>query len=71
MLEGGFVLPFGTVTLLLGDVEGSTWAWERDPEHTATAVGDLNELVNELGPRDGAFRRAPSWQSGHSLSRPP
>ena len=31
MVGGGFVLPSGTVTLVLGDVEGSTRAWETDP----------------------------------------
>jgi class 3 adenylate cyclase len=46
--EGGFVLPSGTVTLLLGDVEGSTRAWETDPNTTAAAIVGLNELVNEM-----------------------
>ena len=48
MSEGGFVLPSGTVTLLLGDVEGSTRAWEADAKTTAVAVDELNELVDEL-----------------------
>jgi predicted ATPase/class 3 adenylate cyclase/DNA-binding NarL/FixJ family response regulator len=45
---GGFVLPTGTVTLLLGDVEGSTRAWEDDPKSTEVAIVELNELVDEL-----------------------
>ena len=45
---GGFVLPTGTVTLLLGDVEGSTRAWENDPKATEAAIIELNELVDEL-----------------------
>jgi predicted ATPase/class 3 adenylate cyclase/DNA-binding CsgD family transcriptional regulator len=45
---GGFVLPSGTVTLLLGDVEGSTRAWEADPKTTETAVVELNGVVDEL-----------------------
>lgn len=28
------LLPRGTVTLLLADVEGSTWLWETHPETT-------------------------------------
>jgi predicted ATPase/class 3 adenylate cyclase len=45
---GGFVLPSGTVTLLLGDVEGSTRAWEADPKATEAATVELNDLVDEL-----------------------
>jgi len=41
MTEGGFVLPSGTVTLLLGDVEGSTRAWEADSQGMAMAVNEL------------------------------
>jgi class 3 adenylate cyclase len=48
MSEGAFVLPSGTVTLLLGDVEASTRTWESDPGATAAAIGELNGLVNEL-----------------------
>jgi len=48
MAGGGFVLPSGTVTLVLGDVEGSTRAWESDPATTETALSGLNELIDEL-----------------------
>ena len=48
MAGGGFVLPSGTVTLVLGDVEGSTRAWEADPTTTEAAVVELNELIDEL-----------------------
>ena len=48
MADGGFVVPSGTVTLLLGDVEGSTQAWEADPRSAQAAVVELNELVDEL-----------------------
>jgi predicted ATPase/class 3 adenylate cyclase/DNA-binding CsgD family transcriptional regulator len=52
--EGTFVLPTGTVTLLLGDVEGSTRAWEADWEAMSGAVAELNGLVDELvGVHDG------------------
>jgi len=44
----GFVLPSGTVTLLLGDVEGSTRAWESGPKMMEAAIVELNALVDEL-----------------------
>jgi predicted ATPase/class 3 adenylate cyclase/DNA-binding CsgD family transcriptional regulator len=45
---GGFVLPSGTVTLLLGDVEGSTRAWEADPRSAQVAMVEMFERVDEL-----------------------
>jgi predicted ATPase/class 3 adenylate cyclase/DNA-binding CsgD family transcriptional regulator len=52
--EGEFLLPTGTVTLLLADVEGSTAGWEADPEGMAGAIVELNELVDEqIGVHDG------------------
>jgi class 3 adenylate cyclase len=52
--EGNFVLPTGTVTLLLGDVEGSTRAWEADPENMRSAIAHVNNVVDEeVGRRDG------------------
>jgi predicted ATPase/class 3 adenylate cyclase len=46
--DGGFVLPTGTVSLLLADVEGSTRHWENDPEATGAAIADLNQVVDDL-----------------------
>ena len=43
-------MPTGTVTFLLTDVEGSTAAWERDPEGTAQAIANLDRLVAEVIP---------------------
>jgi len=37
--------PAGIVTFLLTDVEGSTAAWERDPEMMAKAIADLDDVV--------------------------
>src|SRR6202022_1412834 len=52
--EGNFVLPTGTVTLLLGDVEGSTRAWEADSISMTEAVAALNKGVDEqVGRHDG------------------
>jgi len=53
-LDGEFLLPTGTVTLLLADVEGSTAAWEADSDGMARAIAELNELVDEqIGLHDG------------------
>ncbi|OBI48258.1 LuxR family transcriptional regulator [Mycobacterium sp. E787] len=43
----GELLPTGTVTLLLGDVEGSTRLWETEPEQMAAALTQLNRTVDE------------------------
>ncbi len=42
------LLPTGTVTLLLADVEGSTRLWETQPEQMSTAVARLNQTVSEI-----------------------
>ena len=41
------LLPTGTVTLLLADVEGSTRLWETQPEQMTAALAVLNRTVNE------------------------
>jgi predicted ATPase/class 3 adenylate cyclase/DNA-binding CsgD family transcriptional regulator len=41
------LLPTGTVTLLLADVEGSTRLWETQPETMTAALANLNRSVNE------------------------
>ncbi|BDB44696.1 hypothetical protein IWGMT90018_51420 [Mycobacterium kiyosense] len=41
------LLPTGTVTLLLADVEGSTRLWETQPEQMTAALGLLNRAVDE------------------------
>jgi predicted ATPase/class 3 adenylate cyclase/DNA-binding CsgD family transcriptional regulator len=54
MSEGDFLLPTGTVTLLLADVEGSTRQWENDPDATQTAILRLNAIVDDaVGRHDG------------------
>ena len=42
------LLPTGTVTLLLADVEGSTRLWENHPDDMATAIAQLNRTVTDL-----------------------
>src|SRR5580704_17290860 len=41
----GELLPTGTVTLLLADVEGSTSLWETQPEEMAAAVERLDRML--------------------------
>jgi predicted ATPase/class 3 adenylate cyclase len=42
------LLPTGTVTLLLADVEGSTRMWENRPEEMAAALATLDLVLAEL-----------------------
>src|ERR1700687_3467185 len=42
------LLPTGTVTLLLADVEGSTRLWETRPEEMTSAFGDLDRTLAEV-----------------------
>src|SRR6202030_2040440 len=42
------LLPTGTVTLLLADVEGSTHLWETQPEEMAAAVARLDRVLPEV-----------------------
>src|ERR1700756_3496513 len=42
------LLPTGTVTLLLADVEGSTRLWETQPKEMTAAIGRLNQTVSAI-----------------------
>ena len=42
------LLPTGTVTLLLADVEGSTRLWETQPEEMTAALARINQTVSEI-----------------------
>ncbi|HTM85166.1 MAG TPA: adenylate/guanylate cyclase domain-containing protein, partial [Mycobacterium sp.] len=42
------VLPTGTVTLLLADVEGSTRLWQARPEEMSAAVAHLDRVLAEV-----------------------
>jgi predicted ATPase/class 3 adenylate cyclase/DNA-binding CsgD family transcriptional regulator len=42
------LLPTGTVTLLLADVEGSTRLWQTYPEEMTAAIARLNQVVCEV-----------------------
>lgn len=45
--QSAFQLPVGTVTFLLGDLEGSTRLWEQHPDAMTKAVARLYEVVDE------------------------
>src|SRR5277367_5804021 len=48
------LLPTGTVTLLLADVEGSTRLWETQPGEMTAAIARLNHVVsNTIAAHDG------------------
>jgi predicted ATPase/class 3 adenylate cyclase/DNA-binding CsgD family transcriptional regulator len=42
------LLPTGTVTLLLADVEGSTRLWETQPEEMSAAIARLDRTVSDV-----------------------
>lgn len=44
----GDLLPTGTVTLLLADVEGSTQLWETQPDEMTAAVARLDRTLSEV-----------------------
>src|SRR4249920_2881426 len=50
------LLPTGTVTLLLADVEGSTRLWETQPEEMTAALARLNSAVADLVAIHGGVR---------------
>src|SRR6202046_4085762 len=53
-LDVSGLLPTGTVTLLLADVEGSTRLWETQPDEMTAAITRLNHVVsNTIAAHDG------------------
>src|SRR6202165_5866488 len=50
------LLPTGTVTLLLADVEGSTRLWETQPAEMTAAVARLDRVVSEAVAAHGGVR---------------
>jgi predicted ATPase/class 3 adenylate cyclase/DNA-binding NarL/FixJ family response regulator len=50
------LLPTGTVTLLLADVEGSTQLWESQPSAMTAAVAQLNSTASKLIAEHGGVR---------------
>ncbi len=50
------LLPTGTVTLLLADVEGSTRLWESQPEQMTAAFARLDRVLSDLVAAHGGVR---------------
>jgi predicted ATPase/class 3 adenylate cyclase/DNA-binding CsgD family transcriptional regulator len=50
------LLPTGTVTLLLADVEGSTRLWETQPDQMTAAIARLNQVVSATVAEHGGVR---------------
>src|ERR1700730_2580736 len=50
------LLPTGTVTLLLADVEGSTRLWETQPDQMTAAVARLNQVGSATIAEHGGVR---------------
>src|SRR6185295_5166077 len=50
------LLPTGTVTLLLADVEGSTHLWETQRDSMTEAIARLNQTVSKLIAQHGGVR---------------
>jgi class 3 adenylate cyclase len=46
--QGDQVLPTGTVTLLMADIEGSARLWETHPDRMATALATMDGVLDEL-----------------------
>jgi class 3 adenylate cyclase len=50
------LVPTGTVTLLLADVEGSTRLWETQPDEMTAVIADLNRTLAEVITAHGGAR---------------
>jgi class 3 adenylate cyclase len=50
------VLPTGVITLVLGDVEGSTRLWETEPDEMAAAMAALDRTLADLVAAYGGVR---------------
>jgi predicted ATPase/class 3 adenylate cyclase/DNA-binding CsgD family transcriptional regulator len=55
-IETGFVLPVGTVTFLLSDIEGSTRLWEAQADAMALAVPVHYAVLSDAVGRHGGVR---------------
>ena len=55
-VDGDFVLPAGTVTFLLTDVEGSTASWERAPSAMGPAIARHYEILDSAVGAHGGVR---------------
>jgi class 3 adenylate cyclase len=60
------LLPTGTVTLLLADVEGSTRLWETQPSEMTAALARLNQAVSEIIAAHDGVRPVEQGERGSS-----
>src|SRR5260370_31073245 len=58
------LLPTGTVTLLLADVEGSTRLWETQPEEMTAAFARLDHALGDLVSAHGGVRPVEPGEGG-------
>jgi predicted ATPase/class 3 adenylate cyclase/DNA-binding CsgD family transcriptional regulator len=56
VLVGGSIVPDGTVTFLLTDVEGSTLRWEAEPDAMATAIARHYDVLDDVVAGHGGVR---------------
>ncbi|HVE93008.1 MAG TPA: adenylate/guanylate cyclase domain-containing protein, partial [Actinomycetota bacterium] len=54
--DAGFVLPVGTITLVLADIEGSSRLWESRPDEMRPAMARFNAVVDEAVGTHGGVR---------------
>jgi hypothetical protein len=62
------LLPTGTVTLLLADVEGSTRLWQTQPEQMTAAFTRLDHALSDLLAAHGGVRPMEQGEGDRRLS---
>src|ERR1700759_5488405 len=67
-LRGSGLLPTGTVTLLLADIEGSTRLWETQPDQMTDAVARMNATVSETIATHGGVRPVEQGEGGRFVA---
>ena len=66
--DRGFVLPTGTVTFLLTDIEGSSARWDTNPEAMAPAVSRHYEIIDAAVARWGGVRPVEQGEGDSTVS---
>jgi class 3 adenylate cyclase len=70
------LLPMGTVTLLVAEVEDSTRLWETQPDEMTAAIARLNQVVSDIiaahdGVRPGGQGEGDSFVAAFARASPP
>lgn len=63
------LLPTGTVTLLLADVEGSTRLWETQPDEMAAAVAQFDRRISDIIATHGGVRPVEQGEGDSFVAR--